>query len=124
MSSPKRRQQKKPLKPFDVRGNENIDIPKYDSLRDNNLNAYFKADSVQRVLKDICFVDKNGKRLDVDGNKQAINIIEQEFLKIEHQQELVKKESLAQQKKQIVYRKMVTEYMQKKDNYYKLKVRV
>jgi hypothetical protein len=118
MSSPVRKQKR----PFDVRGNENITIPKYDSMLDKNLSCYFKSDIVQKRLQDICFVDKTGKKLDVDSNKQAINIIEQEFVKIEHQQDMVKRESQAQQNKQMVYRKMVQEYLHKKDNYYKLKV--
>lgn len=78
---------------FDARGNEFVDIPLYNSLYDKNLQEYFKHKKVRGLLGRACLVDPNsGRILDMDGSRQTVQIIEQEFCKLNKQKQWIQSE--------------------------------
>lgn len=106
---------------FNVRGNEFVSIPKYDSLRDYSLKDYFSSEPVKKHLQKKCFVNSRGKPFNLEQHKQTISIIEQSVNKLERRKKLVEMDHIAIEKKKRALKEHEDEVKRRKDNYLRRK---
>jgi hypothetical protein len=58
-------------------------IPEYSSLTDRNMAAYYEKRTVRKRMQAKGFMDAAGRTYNMDKKKAAINVVEQEFKKVQ-----------------------------------------